>query len=111
MPPIISMFKVTFTDNTAEFMERIENGVEAAMKELGESVAERAKEYCPVDTGRLQESITATADGTTVTVGSDVEYAAYVELGTYKMSAQPYLRPALEECGGEAIEILKRNIE
>lgn len=30
-------------------------------------------------------------------VGSDVEYAAYVEFGTSKMAAQPYLRPALEE--------------
>lgn len=29
-------------------------------------------------------------------VGSDKEYAAYVEFGTYKMEAQPYLRPAVK---------------
>lgn len=110
MPPIIYMFKVTFTDNTAEFMERVERGIDNGMKELGERVAQRAKEHCPVDTGRLQESITSTANGKTVTVGSDVEYAVYVELGTCKMRAQPYLRPALEECGGDAIEVLRESI-
>ena len=29
-------------------------------------------------------------------VGTNVEYASYIELGTSKMAAQPYLRPALE---------------
>jgi phage gpG-like protein len=28
-------------------------------------------------------------------VGSNVEYAAFVELGTDRMAARPYLRPAL----------------
>lgn len=29
-------------------------------------------------------------------VGTNVEYSVYVEFGTYKMAAQPYLRPAVE---------------
>ena len=32
-----------------------------------------------------------------VHVGSNVEYAAYQELGTVNMTANPYLRPAVEE--------------
>lgn len=41
-------------------------------------------------------------DGDTVTVyvGTDVEYAAYVEFGTSKMAAQPYLRPAADSQRG-----------
>lgn len=35
-------------------------------------------------------------DDTIYVVGSSVEYAIYQELGTSKMSAQPYLRPAAE---------------
>ena len=31
------------------------------------------------------------------TVEPKAEYAAYVELGTRKMEAQPYLKPAFEE--------------
>lgn len=30
-------------------------------------------------------------------VGTSIEYAAYVEFGTSKMAAQPYLRPAVRE--------------
>lgn len=58
-----------------------------------------AKRLCPVDTGRLRSSIThelaKDAQGIVGTVGTNVEYAAYVELGTSRMSAKPYLRPAL----------------
>lgn len=54
---------------------------------------------CPVDTGRLRSSIThaleTDSDGLVAKVGTNVEYAAFVELGTSRMRAQPYLRPAL----------------
>lgn len=63
-------------------------------------VNNRAKQLCPVDTGRLRASISwrMERDGDQVVgvVGTNVEYAAYVELGTRRMSARPYLRPALE---------------
>ena len=39
----------------------------------------------------------AGSGGTTYIVGTNVEYAPYVEFGTRHMSAQPYLRPAVEE--------------
>lgn len=55
-----------------------------------------ARERCPVDTGQLQASITSEVDGLTGSVGTNVEYAPYVELGTSKMSAQPFLLPSLE---------------
>ena len=59
-----------------------------------------AKQLCPVDTGRLRSSITnelgQDGDGLVATIGTNVEYAPYVELGTSKMAAQPFLLPALE---------------
>lgn len=57
-----------------------------------------AKRLCPVDTGRLRSSIShelALDSGLVGRVGTNVEYAPFVELGTYKMAAQPFLRPAL----------------
>lgn len=62
-------------------------------------IERRAKQLCPVDTGRLRSSITHALDrdarGLVGVVGTDVDYAAYVELGTSKAGAQPFLRPAL----------------
>lgn len=58
-----------------------------------------AKRLCPVDTGRLRSSIVyeVAATGRTITarIGTNVEYAGYVEFGTRHMRARPYLRPAL----------------
>ena len=56
-----------------------------------------AKDLCPVDTGHLRSSITANGAGTEITCQTLCTYAQYVEYGTYKMSAQPYFEPALEE--------------
>ena len=51
----------------------------------------------PVDTGYLQSTITADTDGTFCECEAYAEYAQYVEYGTWKMGAQPYFEPALEE--------------
>lgn len=49
-----------------------------------------------VDTGRLVNSIThAVENETTVAIGTNVEYAAYVEMGTQKSLPYPYLEPAV----------------
>ncbi len=60
-----------------------------------------AKRFSPVDTGRLRASLTheieRSKNEVVGRVGTDVEYAVYVEYGTSNMSAQPYLRPALEK--------------
>ena len=56
-----------------------------------------AKAVCPVDTGFLRSSITMSMAGNTATVLAAAGYSLFVEIGTYKMAAQPYLRPAYEQ--------------
>ena len=59
-----------------------------------------AKQNAPVDTGRLRSSITwrlgRDSQGLLGIVGTNVQYAPYVEFGTARQAAQPYLRPALQ---------------
>ena len=64
----------------------------------GHLVETAAKEKCPVRTGRLRSSITTEkVKPFEVHVGTNVFYGPFVEYGTRKMSAQPYLRPSLFE--------------
>jgi HK97 gp10 family phage protein len=49
------------------------------------------------DTGRLVGSITHQHSFLSATVGTEVNYAGYLEFGTSKMAERPYLRPTLEE--------------
>jgi len=69
-----------------------------------------AKILCPVDTGRLRSSITHEIEGTIGRVGTNVEYARAVELGTEKQSPQPYLRPALHNNEKKILQLFKKII-
>ena len=60
-------------------------------------VESEAQENAPVDTGTLRGSITHEVEGRFAVIGTPVEYATHVELGTSRSRAQPYLRPAIEE--------------
>jgi HK97 gp10 family phage protein len=95
-------------DNT----ERVVSGIDAALHRALETcglVAEGyAKKLCPVDTGNLRNSITHVTEGdSAVYVGTNTEYAAYVELGTSRTRAQPYLRPAVERNSSTYKQIIK----
>jgi HK97 gp10 family phage protein len=68
--------------------------------------AKSARALVPVRTGALRASIRAerTDAGHAVRAGGGaVDYAAYVEFGTQRMAAQPYLRPAVESVPWEKI--------
>lgn len=53
-----------------------------------------------VQTGRLRSSITEElghdSEGLVERIGTDVDYALHVEMGTSRAPAYPYLRPALD---------------
>lgn len=58
----------------------------------------RGKEFIK-PTGYLKDHINLEIknNGLTAAVKPEAEYSAYVELGTRKMEAQPYLKPAFNE--------------
>ena len=65
---------------------------QAAVAALSEDVAVTARSMVPVDTGETYDSIQVTPEG--VVAGGA---AIYLEFGTYKMSAEPFMRPAADE--------------
>lgn len=76
----------------------IETATRKAPLEIAEGIAKRAKELAPEDTGFLKSSIYAESiSDTEAVVKADAYYSGYVEYGTSKMSAQPYMRPAVDE--------------
>lgn len=58
-----------------------------------------AKLRAPVDTGFLRNSITSEFEGGGLVseVGPEANYGIFIELGTHRMAAQPYLGPAFDE--------------
>lgn len=113
--------KIEITDNSQEFIDAMQQAALRALEKCGLTAEGYAKKLCPVDTGNLRNSITHQVDSAepAVYIGSNSEYAAFVELGTGKyvaggrptpwayqdakgnwhltngQRAQPYLKPAV----------------
>lgn len=83
-------------DNTEAIKNATQKQLQVALETIGLKLEGYAKTLCPVDTGNLRNSITHETKEKYTQVGTNVEYAVYVEMGTRKMKAQPYLRPATE---------------
>jgi len=91
-------FRITETADPAD-MGRL---LEPKMRNLGNAIGRRAQRTVPKRTWALHDTIAVETKrtGGVVTTrvsagGSAAPYALYVERGTSKMRAQPYLRPAL----------------
>lgn len=74
----------------------------SAMKTTTGQVQAQAKQIAPKRTGFmanniLVEPVKKTATSVTGTVNAKADYSSFVEFGTYKMSAQPFIRPAVSD--------------
>ena len=90
--------KIT-VDNSAEVIEAKNAAVMRALEAIGLQAEGYAKLKAPVDTGRLRNSITHSLapEEEAVYIGTNVEYAPYVEFGTRRTKAQPFLKPAVQD--------------
>jgi HK97 gp10 family phage protein len=73
-----------------------------------DAVAEDARRYCPVLSGDLlatirEEHLEGEGRVHCGDVAAGIDYHLYQEFGTSKMSAQPYMRPALYKGRGGAL--------
>ena len=136
---------VQVIDNSAEALAELSRAKARALETIGLKAEGYAKRLCPVGTvestgikgyrgGTLRNSITHTVDGDVLSVGSNVEYAPYVELGTGPHFEPPpdwetftskrgsgvgrgyvkprrYLQPAIEEHAGEYKTIAENELK
>lgn len=117
--------KITFEDHSAEVLAAMESACLKALEECGLVGEGYAKKRCHVDTGNLRNSITHTVSDSekAAYIGTNNEYAVYVECGTgiyypggrptpwaYQDAkgewhwtagsrAQPYIKPAVADHG------------
>lgn len=102
-------------DNTRQVEKAIIKAIATALEEMGLAAERFAKLKCPVDTGRLRNSITHAIEMHLLSgeayVGTNVEYAQYVELGTSRRAARPFLRPAAEDHSDFYRKIMEKHLK
>lgn len=98
-------------DWTGILIGRIESRSKKRLEKLGEMGVQMARSLVPVRTGRLKASIHAEVLKTRVKIIADarrdadnISYAWWVETGTGRGPAQPFLRPTLQYLTGKIPE-------
>jgi len=95
-----------------DIADRVAGVTEEAVAEFAADVESHMKGVVPVDTGKLRDSIEAQKVGTGYTVGPrGVDYAIYVENGTSRSPAQPYVAPTIQWARQEGPKRIARRIE
>ncbi|MBQ6717159.1 MAG: HK97 gp10 family phage protein [Clostridia bacterium] len=122
---------IEVVSHVPEFLGALDAAKKRALERIGMQAEGYAKDLAPVDTGDLRNSITHKVAGDDAYIGTNTEYAAYVELGTGKyypggrptpwtyqdksgqwhttagQRAQPYLKPAAANHRQTYINIIK----
>lgn len=132
---------IAIEDHSREYLEELERRIPVALEECGLAAEGYAKRLCTVDTGLLRNSITYAISGeapaiseyyddpkkqhgeysgsappasgskTAVYIGTNVEYAPYVEMGTKNTSAQPFIKPTVADHQSDYKRIIENRLK
>jgi len=94
---------------------KIEN---KALKEAGEVVKDAIVKEVPVKTGKLKKSISVSGikrksgePYVQVSPGKDGWYGKFVEFGTVKMKAKPFMEPGYENSKDAALDTIQEELK
>ena len=87
-------FSIKLDDNSAQVIRATQEQVEKALEAMAKAYVDEAKANVPVDTGNLRDSISYDVRDGQAEVGTNVEYAAAVELtdASHKTGKAHFLR-------------------
>lgn len=116
------MMGFDFIDHSGEFLAALAaerkyileewglHGERRAKEEITKAVYDTPQSPSYQRTGNLRNSITHERAVKRVYIGTVVEYGPFVECGTSKMRARPFLRPAVEKYIDEYKAIYKKHL-
>ena len=121
MAKISETLKVIGLGSLARKLDAVGKGVRNASTEAVINVLERMKEdaeaLVPYRTGKLWKSIDYEVYQVPSNIGpivgeltANTDYAQYVEYGTSRMAARPFIRPAYEAHKHELMEEVERSV-
>lgn len=101
----------TFKDNTDEVLATLKMAKKRGLEAIGLTAEGHAKKETPVDTGRLRNSISHATDEEAAYIGTNVEYAPYVELGARGRQGVHMLQRAATEHADEYKRLMEYSMK
>lgn len=102
----------TTKDNTKQVLSAMEKAIERGLEAIGFKAEKYAKiNETAVDTGRLRNSISHTTDNEAAYIGTNVEYAPYIELGSRGRKGIHFLQRAATEHSDEYKKLMEDSMK
>ena len=98
-------------DNTKEVLSALDKAIERGLEAIGLTAEGHAKKITPVDTGRLRNSISHAIDKEAAYIGTNVEYAPYVELGARGRTGVHMLQRSASEHTAEYKKLMEDSMK
>lgn len=98
-------------NNTDKVVSAIDKAIERGLEAIGLTAEKYAKEETPVVTGRLRNSISHAVKDDSAYIGSNVEYAPFVELGARGRTGKHMLKRAATEHKDEYKKLMEDSLK
>ena len=117
------MSDMIIESHLAEVKEALRQRIPVILKALGEEaegnaitevnklVYDTKPSESYIRTGQLKKSIAHAVSEDSAYVGTNLKYAPYVELGTYRMKPRPFLRNAITEYRDDYKRIIEEGLK
>ena len=104
-----------FKNLLKELQENYPDVLDLALDDTADAMSLTAQRIVPVDTGRLRASINVKREYLSKVIGTNVEYAPFVEYGQPEGTGpnggpSPYMRPAFESNKKRVAEFFVQNL-
>ena len=101
----------TYKDNTGEVIDALKNAKKRGLEAIGLTAEGYAKKDTPVDTGRLRNSIAHAVEDDAAFIGTNVEYAVFVEAGARGRQGVHMLQRAATEHADEYKKLMEDSMK
>ena len=110
------MFSIEGFIEFADTIDRFRTNIEASLvpnviQRTLDTAEAVAHELVPVRTGNLRDSIHQEIGDTDGSLIASAGYAGFVELGTSKMQAEPFIQPGMEEATRAIPDIILEELQ
>lgn len=105
--------EIEIKSNKDAVLSALREQVQRGLESIGMTAEGYAKDNCPVDTGRLRNSIAYAVEGNEVQIGTNVEYAPIQEFHDmkHKTGQAHFLRDSATTHGDEYQEIMRASLQ
>jgi len=93
-----------------EFLRKVGNAIQLSLNQAGRIIMSNLSTQTPVRTGHLKSQNGYEVEPPYLIIWNKAPYAKFVEFGTYRMYANPFMRRSIDMSKRGIFDLIKKNL-